>query len=116
MTMPKLIAPIDATVIVHHPTVIGMSWSMDVTAGETYDVPEWAVGRPEDPSRVEAMRELAACSGSQQHAERAALVEELVGLDPGEGLLLQGWTLADAPAAGKKSKKSTKPTPEEGTE
>jgi len=63
-----------------------------VTAGVPVNVPDELVGHTGDPRRDAASAELAAAIADGHSEIEAALRAEIDTLDPGAGLLAQGWT------------------------
>ena len=86
MTNLRYTGPIDEI------TVDGVG---DVPRMTSVSVPSEIAGRAPDARLEQAMSELHAAISASDHNLAAALRDEIVGLDPGEGLLAQSsWQLA----------------------
>jgi hypothetical protein len=101
-----LVPPSDSDVMLPSPDGVGFVPLGTVKAGVPVEVPDWAVGRSPDPRVEECCREINAATGSLLHDRRAALKEELIGLDTGSGLLAAGWSVHVEPAQGNKKEMS----------
>lgn len=80
-----------------------------VYAGQPVDVPDEIAGVAADPRREKAMQELTAAIEAREHAKAQTLRNEIGLLEPGYGLLGQGWKLA--PAVSKDSKPAAPAAP-----
>lgn len=85
------------------------AWGISARKGQPIEVPQALAGRLPDPRLEPAMQELRDAIAALDHATAQARRNEIAGLDMGEGLLAQGWTLA--PIAKPESAKTTKEKP-----
>lgn len=89
MTTVSLIPPDDLV-------VVGLGTCF---AGQPTDVPVEMAGVATDPRREPAMQELALAIAAIDHARASELRAEIADMEPGYGLLAQGWKLATPPKA-----------------
>lgn len=68
-------------------------------AGQPVDVPVEMAGVATDPRREPAMQELALAIAAINHERASELRAEIADMEPGYGLLAQGWKPATPPPA-----------------
>lgn len=79
-------------------------------SGVAVDVPDEIAGRSPDPGLEAAMDAHRAAVTARDHNEAARLRDVIIGMDPGAGLLAQGWARADGEASAAPVDPATPPT------